>query len=377
MTQEIIQAFILIFIAEMGDKTQILAMAFATRYPVKKVLCGIFLGCLLNHGLAVALGTYISTFLPIATIQIVAGLAFIGFSLWTLKAEDEEDEEEEQKVKFGPVLTVALAFFIGELGDKTQLTAITLGSSASYPLAILAGTVLGMTVTGAMGIFIGKKLGDKIPEFGIKIMAASIFMFFGLTKLYEYVPNQYVRGPYMIVFVAGVFATAAILLHTLLKKRKEGIRSAYIAKSKALYDYYNHLQKDMENICLGVENCKTCQGNGCVVGYTKNIIQTGLEGVQKENEGSYKPFVLKEQAKNKEFSQEEVIDSLMDTLKVLKDNPAKSEYLPLHQIRKQLELLLLKESIQTMNDFTSYKKDFEAINPKLAKDVFYKLSQTY
>ncbi len=93
------------------------------------------------------MGKYISDFLPTNIIQIVAGVVFISFAFWTLKVEDDEDKDEEQKYKFGPVLTVALAFFIGELGDKTQLTAITLATNTSYPLAILGGTVLGMIMT--------------------------------------------------------------------------------------------------------------------------------------------------------------------------------------------------------------------------------------
>ena len=156
MMIEMLKAFFLIFIAEMGDKTQILAMAFATRFPVKKVLAGVFIGVLLNHGLGVIVGKYISDFLPTNIIQIVAGVVFISFAFWTLKVEDDEDKDEEQKYKFGPVLTVALAFFIGELGDKTQLTAITLATNTSYPLAILGGTVLGMIMTCSIGILIGK-----------------------------------------------------------------------------------------------------------------------------------------------------------------------------------------------------------------------------
>jgi len=117
MIQEMIKAFMLIFIAEMGDKTQILAMAFAVRFPVKKVLLGIGIGAFLNHGLAVIVGSYLSKMISIDIVQMVAGFVFILFALWTLKP-DEDDEVEEAKSKFGPVATVALAFFLGELGDK-------------------------------------------------------------------------------------------------------------------------------------------------------------------------------------------------------------------------------------------------------------------
>src|SRR5690606_22932798 len=146
--------------AEMGDKTQILAMAFATQYQVKKVLMGVFLGSLLNHGIAVALGSYLSSVIPINTIQIIAGISFVGFALWTLKNDDDDEEEGDSKGKFGPVFTVAMAFFIGELGDKTQLTAITLSVDASYPVFILLGTVSGMILTSSLGIYVGSKIGN-------------------------------------------------------------------------------------------------------------------------------------------------------------------------------------------------------------------------
>jgi putative Ca2+/H+ antiporter (TMEM165/GDT1 family) len=149
MLQEYLKALFLIIMAEMGDKTQILAMAFATRFKVKSVLLGIFAGSFLNHGLAVILGAYLSKFIPVNTIQIIAGFSFIGFALWTLRAE-EDDEEENTRENFGPMVTVAIAFFVGELGDKTQLTAITLSSDANYPLFILLGTVSGMVISGAL-----------------------------------------------------------------------------------------------------------------------------------------------------------------------------------------------------------------------------------
>src|SRR6056297_2859387 len=197
MAGELIKAFFLIFAAEMGDKTQILAMAFATRYPVKKVLLGIFIGSFLNHAIAVALGTVISTQIPLNKIQIVAGAAFIVFAIWTLRDETEE-EEENKTIKYGAVVTVALAFFIGELGDKTQLAAITLGASSNYPLLTLSGTVSGMVVTGGLGIIVGKTLGDKIPEIGIKLSASVIFLFFGLSKLFNSVPTIYMAFGYVV-----------------------------------------------------------------------------------------------------------------------------------------------------------------------------------
>lgn len=221
MYQELLKAFILIFIAEMGDKTQILAMAFATKYSVKKVLIGIFIGVLLNHGLAVILGSHIASFIPVDTVKMIAGFAFVGFALWTLKGDVEDDENQKPKYSLGPVVTVAIAFFIGELGDKTQLTAITLAADASYILAVLVGTVLGMMVTGVIGIFVGRKLGNKVPMFLLKIIAASVFMFFGLAKLYQTIPSEYLNIKNILLFIGAIFIIGILIIRPFAIKRRE------------------------------------------------------------------------------------------------------------------------------------------------------------
>lgn len=218
MLQEFIRALFLIFMAEMGDKTQILAMAFATRFKVYEVLVGVFIGSLLNHGIAVALGAYLSNVIPMGAIQITAGFLFIGFAFWTLKTDDEEDEENKGK-NFGPILTVAVAFFIGELGDKTQLAAITLSVDASFPIFILMGTVSGMVLTSGLGIFVGNKIGDKVPELVIKFVSASIFMIFGITKLYSALPSRYINPFNIIVFLILLVIGTYIMLKPTLKVR--------------------------------------------------------------------------------------------------------------------------------------------------------------
>lgn len=370
MLQELIKAFTLIFIAEMGDKTQILAMAFATKYQVKKVLLGIFLGAFLNHGLAVILGSYISNFIPINTIQIIAGFAFVGFSIWTLKSEDDDEENEEHKSKFGPVITVALAFFIGELGDKTQLTAITLATDAKYPVFILCGTVLGMIVTGGIGIIIGKKLGDKIPEFAIKIIAASVFMFFGVTKLYQTLPDEYLTIPYIAIFALAIASLVYIMLRPMLK-RKQGKDSLLKAKSRELYNYYRQAEDKIKKICLGTGRCGQCQGNNCPVGYTKTLIKNGLDGNETIECELFQPS---EEALNKEFDKERVIEILSQTLTMLKNDPDNTEYQNIHEIRKKLETILLKKSIDHMDNWEEYQKSLSEIDAVDIKKVSEALS---
>ena len=173
MINELIRAFFLIFAAEMGDKTQIIAMTFATQYKVKEVLMGVFLGVFLNHGLAILLGRYISKLIPMNWIQLIAGFMFVIFGLLALREEDVEDTKN--KKSFGPIFTVALAFFVGELGDKTQLTAMTLSAEGNYPFFILIGTTLGMMATSGLGIYVGSKIGEKISDIFIKIVSSQRF----------------------------------------------------------------------------------------------------------------------------------------------------------------------------------------------------------
>ena len=154
MIREFLKAFLLIFAAEMGDKTQIIAMTFATQYKVKEVLLGVFLGVFFNHGIAILLGRYLSKLISMDWIQLIAGFMFVLFGLLALKEEKLEDKKEKN---YGPIITVALAFFVGELGDKTQLTAMTLSAEGKYPVFILLGTTLGMIATSGLGIYVGVK----------------------------------------------------------------------------------------------------------------------------------------------------------------------------------------------------------------------------
>ncbi|SHH22002.1 Putative Ca2+/H+ antiporter, TMEM165/GDT1 family [Caloranaerobacter azorensis DSM 13643] len=219
MIREFIRALFLIFMAEMGDKTQILAMSFATQFSIESVLLGVFIGSFLNHGLAVILGTYLSSIIPVNFIQILAGFLFIGFALWTLYDQDEEGEGSK-KSRFGPVLTVALAFFIGELGDKTQLTAITLSIDAKYPFFILLGTVTGMVLTSILGIYVGSKLSNKISGFTLKILSAAIFMFFGVSKLYSTLPKSFLTSSNVLIFILLIIVIIYMILKKSLRKRE-------------------------------------------------------------------------------------------------------------------------------------------------------------
>lgn len=172
----------LITMAEMGDKTQLLALAFATRYRASQVLSGVFIATLLVHLVSVVLGEFIGTVIPMYWIQILAGVSFVFFGLWTLRG-DTLEEEEEKAPKYGPVVTVGIAFFLAELGDKTQLATISLAAKYDAFWQVWIGSTLGMVVADGFAIIVGIVLGKRIPEKTIKWVSACIFIGFGLFTL--------------------------------------------------------------------------------------------------------------------------------------------------------------------------------------------------
>ncbi|HWI54732.1 MAG TPA: TMEM165/GDT1 family protein [Desulfobacteria bacterium] len=205
-------AVFLVTIAEMGDKTQLLAMAFATRFKAKDVLIGVFLATVLNHGLAVAVGEMLTARIPVSYIQVAAAVSFIGFGLWTLRGDKLEGEDKKQ-TRFGPMGTVAIAFFIAELGDKTQLATIALAAKYQTAVLILMGTTLGMLIADALGIWMGVLMGKKIPEGVVKAVSAGIFILFGVLGLYTGIPKTYINT----WTVTGTLIVLGILIFTAVK----------------------------------------------------------------------------------------------------------------------------------------------------------------
>lgn len=172
-------AFIMVVLAEMGDKTQLLAMAFATKYPWKKVMLGVLFATLLNHFVAIAAGIYLNTLVPQHIVEIVASVAFIIFGLWILK--DDELGDEAEKSRFSIFWTVAIAFFLAEMGDKTQLATVALSAQIGTDLLIiLIGTTVGMLVADGIGIALGAALHKYVPDRVIKKIASGIFILFGV-----------------------------------------------------------------------------------------------------------------------------------------------------------------------------------------------------
>ncbi len=200
-----------VVLAEMADKTQLLAMAFACRFKATAVLSGVFVATVLNHALAVAAGFYLGTALNVTLVQSLAGASFILFGLWALRG-DSLSGEEKRKTRLGPVLTVAIAFFLAEMGDKTQLATVALAAKYQSPLAVLVGTTSGMLVADAFGIFVGSIAGRRLPDAGIKWFSAVVFIGFGYLSLYASLPPRFVTLPAALLLVGLTAAGMCLAL---------------------------------------------------------------------------------------------------------------------------------------------------------------------
>jgi putative Ca2+/H+ antiporter (TMEM165/GDT1 family) len=179
-----IASFMFVLLAEMGDKTQLLAMAFAAKYNAAQVLLAVFLATILNHALAVAVGHYLTTVIPLDIISFLAALSFIFFGLWTIRGDKLEGEDKKES-RFGPVLTVGIAFFLAEMGDKTQLATVSLAVEYRDMLGVLMGTTLAMVTADAIGIVVGTAMRKHIPEKTIKWISALVFVLFGLSGIFN------------------------------------------------------------------------------------------------------------------------------------------------------------------------------------------------
>ncbi len=169
-----------IFLAELGDKSQLMALAFATRYPALTVLGAISLATLLVHAGSVLLGAAAAVALPTSTISVAAGLAFFGFAAWTLRG-DRLGERESSRADRGArwaFFAIGSAFFLAELGDKTMLATVTLATTEDA-LGTWLGSTAGMVAADAVAIGVGRVMGARLPERAIRWLAAAAFVAFG------------------------------------------------------------------------------------------------------------------------------------------------------------------------------------------------------
>jgi putative Ca2+/H+ antiporter (TMEM165/GDT1 family) len=179
-------SFAVIFVAELGDKSQLMALTFATRFKPWPVLIGITVATALVHLVSVGIGYGLGAALPTGWISLVAGVAFLAFGAWTLRGDKlTEDEKGKAEMATGSAIwAVGVAFFLAELGDKTMLATITLATQHGW-LGTWVGSTIGMVVADALAILVGRFLGRHLPEKAIKYGAAALFAIFGVWLVVE------------------------------------------------------------------------------------------------------------------------------------------------------------------------------------------------
>jgi len=174
----LLSSFLVVALAEMGDKTQLVALSMASRYRRPwTVLLGILIATTINHALASSLGVWTATRMPAAVVQWVLALGFIGFGVWTLVPDSSV--ELARLPTWGPLATTAVVFFLAEMGDKTQLATVALAAEFHSVLLVTIGTTLGMLASDGLAVFLGDRLADRLPMTWVRRVAAALFLAFG------------------------------------------------------------------------------------------------------------------------------------------------------------------------------------------------------
>ncbi len=171
-------------LAEIGDKTQLLAFILAARFKKPlPIVAGILVATLVNHGLAGALGAWITSVVSPEILRWVLGLSFIGMAVWTLIPDKIEDEETRAAQRLGVFGATLITFFLAEMGDKTQLATVALAAHYGAPLVVVIGTTLGMLIADVPAVLVGNRFAAKIPLKLVHSIAAAIFAAMGVLAL--------------------------------------------------------------------------------------------------------------------------------------------------------------------------------------------------
>ena len=171
-------------LAEIGDKTQLLAFILAARFKKPlPIILGILAATVINHGLAGALGAWITSNISPEVLRWGLGASFIGMAIWTMIPDKIEEEETLVAQRFGIFGATFITFFLAEMGDKTQIATVAMAAHYSAPLMVVIGTTLGMLIADVPAVFAGDKLANKIPMKLVHSIAAAVFAVLGIATL--------------------------------------------------------------------------------------------------------------------------------------------------------------------------------------------------
>ena len=173
----------IVALAEIGDKTQLLAFILAAKFkkPIP-IIFGILVATVANHAFAGALGSWITSFLGPETLRWVLGISFLAMAVWTL-IPDKFDESEAKLTKAGVFVTTLVAFFLAEMGDKTQIATVALAAQYQAFFSVVAGTTLGMMLANVPAVLVGDRLAHKMPVRIVHGIASAIFALLGIATL--------------------------------------------------------------------------------------------------------------------------------------------------------------------------------------------------
>ena len=193
-------SFLLIFVSELGDKTQLLVLSFSSKLKAKTIILGVGLGSLLSHGIAIMFGSFLGNIENLTfqyILKIVTYLSFIIFGIITLLKSNNINENSENKKNknfknnLSYIFFIALTIAVGELGDKTFLASIGLGIEYSlYKFSLILGAIAGMVVSDLIAIIFGKVLATKIPESAMQKLSGILFLIFGILGIFNFLLNN-------------------------------------------------------------------------------------------------------------------------------------------------------------------------------------------
>ena len=174
----------IVALAEIGDKTQLLAFILAARFKKPlPIILGILVATIVNHGLAGALGAWITSAVSPEILRWVLGASFIGMAIWTLIPDEIEEDETQIARRFGVFGATLVTFFLAEMGDKTQIATVAMAARYEDALLVVIGTTLGMMISNVPAVFAGDKLANRIPMKLVHSIAAAVFAVLGVATL--------------------------------------------------------------------------------------------------------------------------------------------------------------------------------------------------
>ena len=343
---EFFKSFIIIILAEIGDKTQLLALSFSLSYSLKKLFFGFLLGSVLSQGLSVAFGQLIRSFNIGNYLFYISAAVFLYFGFMNALKHKKRPLRKSEKFK-NPIYLIAVSFFIVEFGDKTQLSAFAVSLHSNYPILNLIGGIIGILLISVVFIIMNKKLGSRIPEESFKIFSSFILIIVGLINLTKALPDFIIENVlYLIVLFAIIFVYFYFSIKTWKSKQKKETNDLN-SNDRKLENYYSELKEYIDEICLGFDNCGDCQGNECIIGYTKKTIDDIIQG-NNINIESKKEF---RSSLSKCFNKERIYPSIAIIISFIENHPeyTNEQLAVLHRTRNNLEKIVFGKSLKFKN----------------------------